>query len=381
MIHQPIDQRTPLLAKSSVPDLSLIQATPFQRALSQWFETSLRDLPWRASKKPYFIWISEIILQQTRVDQGTPYFERFVRQFPTLEALASASIDDVLKAWEGLGYYSRARNLHKGARFVQEAWNGRLPQSYSELLTIPGIGPYTAAAISSIAFSLPEAVLDGNVIRVLTRLFSFSDDVTTAQSKKWLNQAASHLLDERNPGLHNEAMMELGALVCTPISPSCDTCPVSVFCSSFAAGDPLSFPTKKAKKPIPHYDIAVGIIRNDQGEIYIQRRSEDGMLGGLWEFPGGKNEKPESLEATCEREILEETGFQVEIGSKLVSIPHTYSHFKITLHAFECNYKSEGETNTDLPWQWAAREHLAEYAFPTANRKLIDVLTASEDAN
>ena len=348
-----------------------INTDSFQQELSSWFQDFRRDLPWRKSKNPYHIWISEIILQQTRVEQGLPYYLRFVAQFPTVSSLASANLDDVLKTWEGLGYYSRARNLHKGAAYVVANFRGNVPSTYDSLLSIPGVGPYTAAAIASIAFGVPSAVVDGNVIRVLSRLFCFEEDVSKASSKRWIQEAATFLLNEQQPGNHNEAMMELGATICTPHHPRCTSCPVSTYCSSLATKSQLKYPVKKAGKSIPHLDIAVGVIRNEAGHVYVQRRLESGMLGGLWEFPGGKNEPGEPLETTCEREIMEETGMSVRAVSKISAIKHAYSHFKITLHAYECVRCGEEDPTSPLPWVWAAKEQLADYAFPKANRKLI----------
>ncbi len=348
-----------------------------QYALSAWFEINKREMPWRITRNPYHIWLSEIILQQTRVEQGIPYFMRLTTRFPTVESLSDADLDEVLQLWEGLGYYSRARNLHKAAKMIVEKWSGLIPSALDDLLSIPGVGPYTAAAISSIAFGHPHAVLDGNVIRVLSRIFAFPEDVALSSSKQTLHKMASALLDVRRPGDHNESMMELGALVCTP-KPDCPICPVRSFCKGFETGTPTQFPVKRAKKKTPHYHIAVGVIRDEEGRIFIQKRSLDSMLGGLWEFPGGKNESTESYQQTCRREILEETGMSVDVGPLIASIPHAYSHFKITLHAYDCELTSSTIPSTALSWEWAVNEQLQEYAFPKANRLLINMLTQQE---
>lgn len=350
-------------------------ASEFQRALSTWFELNKRDLPWRRTKNPYHIWLSEVILQQTRVDQGLPYFLRFTHRFPSIETLANATLDDVLQLWEGLGYYSRARNLRKAALFVVDELGGQFPSTYDNLLNLPGVGPYTAAAISSIAFDQPRAVLDGNVIRVLSRLTSFSDDVSLSSSKSSLQKLANQLLDKECPGSHNEGLMELGALVCAPANPDCQNCPVSAFCSGFAAGNQTSFPVKRAAKKTPHFDIAVGVIEDEMGRIYVQKRREDGMLGGLWEFPGGKKEASESLQETCRREVWEETGMKVKVGKHIASINHSYSHFRITLHAFLCAQTAPNIPTSTAEWEWVVHENLQTYAFPKANRDLINILT------
>lgn len=343
--------------------------------LTEWFERNRRALPWRESGDPWHIWLSEVMLQQTRVEQGLPYFQRFVEHFPTVQDFAAAELDDVLRLWEGLGYYSRCRNLHKAARLVVEERDGQLPVNYEEWLALPGVGPYTAAAISSIAHHEPKAVVDGNVIRVLTRLHAFDDPVDTGAAKKQIQAWADQFLDVQRPGMHNEAVMELGALVCTPANPDCDTCPVSAHCRGAQQQRPTDFPVKRKKKPAPHYDIAVGIVRDRESRIYIQQRDTEAMLGGLWEFPGGKVEDGESPEDACRREVLEETGMDVLVAAPITTIKHAYSHFRITMHAFECTLLSEMPANPDQPHAWIARESFADYAFPRANRRLLDLLS------
>ena len=347
-----------------------------RRHLAAWFNENKRALPWREDPEPYSIWLSEVILQQTRVEQGLPYFYRFMEHFPSVDVLAAASEDDVLRLWEGLGYYSRGRNLHRAARFVMEERDGALPESYDEWLALPGVGPYTAAAISSIAFGEPQAVLDGNVIRVLSRLLALDEVHSTSSARRKLLMAAETLLDHEHPGRHNEAMMELGALICSPTSPSCPHCPLREGCRASQTGRMTDFPVRKPKKAIPHHDISVAIIRDAENRIFIQQRDRDAMLGGLWEFPGGKVEDGESAEDACIREVKEEIGLDVLPIRKLAAIDHAYSHFKITLHAFEC-LPATGEANaqTDAPSAWIAKEAFSDYAFPRANRRLLDMLS------
>ncbi len=345
-----------------------------RRHLAAWFIENRRSLPWRENPEPYSIWLSEVILQQTRVEQGLPYFFRFLERFPTVEDLAGASEDDVLRLWEGLGYYSRGRNLHRAAQFVMEERAGKLPDTYEDWLALPGVGPYTAAAISSIAFGEKQAVLDGNVIRVLSRLLALDEVHTTSSARRKLMMAAEALLDHDNPGRHNEAMMELGALVCSPTSPSCPQCPFREGCRASKRGQMTDFPVRKPKKAVPHHDIAVAIIRDSQERIFIQQRDRNAMLGGLWEFPGGKVEAGESAKDACIREVREEIGLDVLPIRKLAEIDHAYSHFRITLHAFECLPTSQQEPETDSPTTWIAREAFSDYAFPRANRRLLDLL-------
>lgn len=347
----------------------------FQKRLLSWYSQHARDLPWRQTNNPYHVWLSEIMLQQTRVDQAKPYFERFVASFPTPEHLASASQEDVLRLWEGLGYYSRARNLHKAARQVVDDFQGKLPEDHNELLKLPGIGSYTAAAVASIAFNKPHGVLDGNVIRVLTRLTCNGDDVTKGKTRKALQLLSDHLVSHKQPGDFNQGMMELGATICKPQKPNCAACPVQAFCCAFAAGNMESFPVAKKKAPVPHYDIAVAIIQNEKNQFLIQRRPEDGMLGGLWQFPGGRQETDESLEATCIREMKEELDISIEIEAPFYTLSHAYTHFKITLHAFLCSlHKDTLNTDKEGPLRWVAIDQLSAFPFSRSNRRLADQL-------
>lgn len=319
------------------------------------------------------------MLQQTRVDQARPYYERFIATFPTVESLADADLDTVLLNWEGLGYYSRARNLHRAAQMVVDAFEGRFPDTYDEIRRLPGVGPYTAAAVLSIAFARPHAVLDGNVARVLSRSFAIREEINATRTKKMVQKLADALLDPSQPGDFNQAIMELGATVCTPKAPSCNRCPIQAPCKAFELGTPEAFPVKKKKAPIPHYDIAVGLVFDEKERLLIQRRSEDQMLGGLWEFPGGKRESGELLEDTCRRELQEELGIEVHIRDHFQTVSHAYTHFKITMYAFRCHIR-EGipEPREGIPFRWVPLDALTEYAFPRANRRIIDALIARQ---
>lgn len=347
----------------------------FHEALVAWYEDHKRVMPWRASGDPYRIWVSEIMLQQTRVDQAEPYFNRFMEVFPTVEALAAASQDEVLQAWEGLGYYSRARHLHTAAQHVVEEHGGTVPATYAEIRTLKGIGPYTAAAVLSIAFNKPHAVLDGNVMRVLARVFAIEDDVRSSRTKRLLQDLADALLEPTDPGTYNQAVMELGALVCTPRNPTCTACPLADVCEARAQDLQKRYPVKSKKPPVPHYAIAVGLVFDDNGRLLIQQRPDDAMLGGLWEFPGGKQEPGEPLEETCRRELKEELQIDVAVDAPFYTLDHAYSHFTITMHAFVCHIEAGTPTPPDgVPMTWAAVDALADYAFPRANRRIIEAL-------
>lgn len=331
-------------------------------------------MPWRETDDPYRNWVAEIMLQQTRVDTVRDYYPRFLEAFPTVHALAAADRDAVLKQWEGLGFYARARHLHEAAETVVDEHNGTLPDSMEEIRTLKGIGPYTAAALLSIAFHQPHAVLDGNVKRVLTRVFAVEEDATTSSTERELRRLANELIDTGRPGTFNQAMMELGALVCTPNTPLCDRCPVQSVCMAHAEGTEERFPVTPESEPVPHHDIAVGLVFDDD-RLLIQRRPDEGLLGGLWEFPGGKQEEPESIEAACRREVKEELGIDVAVDDHFYTLSHAYSHFKITLHAFRCHIvEGAPVSREDLPFQWVHISSLDDYAFPRANRRLIEEL-------
>ena len=355
------------------------KVTAFRRAVLAWYACHKRSLPWRDAAEPYQVWLSEIMLQQTRVDQMQPYFERFVEAFPTVEALARASEDEVLKAWEGLGYYARARNLRRAAQHVVDDLGGCIPEEYDELLGLPGVGPYTAAAISSIAFDRDHPVLDGNVTRVLCRLLLVEGDPRRAAVRIELVVAGERLLASGRAGDFNQAMMELGARVCTPRRPGCDRCPVGEFCRAHTElDDPSRLPLRPARKPRPHYEVAAGLIWKDN-RVLLAQRPEQGMLGGLWEFPGGKQEPGETLEQCLAREIREELDFEIGVGELLTSVDHAYSHFTITLHAFEARYRSgQPKALGCSAWQWVAPEALDEFAMPRADRLILEQLSGRE---
>lgn len=315
------------------------------------------------------------MLQQTRVDQATPYFVRFIKAYPTVQDLAAAPLDDVLKNWEGLGYYSRARNLHKAAQSIVTDFGGKFPRTEAEIRTLKGVGAYTSAAVLSIAFGLPLAVLDGNVMRVLTRLFAISDDIKQPKTRTRLQDLASELLDKDDAGNFNQAIMELGATICTPQNPACLLCPIQTSCLAFAQGKQKELPFAKKKEKVPHHQIAIGLVLNEQGKVLINRRPNDGLLGGLWEFAGGKQEPNEALEETCRRELEEELGIKVEVGQKIAEVNHAYTHFKITMHAFLCRLVSgEPKSTNGEPVKWVSMEELDDYAFPKANRKVLEQL-------
>lgn len=343
--------------------------------LLPWFGKNARDLPWRRDRSPYAVWVSECMLQQTRVDTVIPYFLRWMERFPSIDALAAADPSQVLKAWEGLGYYSRARNLHQAAKELRQA-GGQLPTTSDALLSVRGIGPYKAAAIGSLAFGESIPVLDGNVERVLSRLCAISQPISPAV-KEAMKSLLARLIQGHPPGAFNEAMMELGATICTPRNPSCDVCPLSTCCRVRKTGqDPHLFPVKTPKKKIPTVHVGAAVTRRGEDDCWlIAQRLPDGMLAGLWEFPGGKLEEGETMEGCIRRELMEELGLEVQVGEKILVVKHTYSHFHLRLHVHWADWQDGKPQCLDCAdWAWVHPTQLSTYAFGRADLKAIEFM-------
>ncbi len=307
--------------------------------------------------------------QQTRIATVRERYSDFLAAFPDVGSLANADLDRVLKAWEGLGYYSRARNLHRAANEIVEQRGGRLPRTPEELRELPGVGSYTAGAIASLAFGLPEPAVDGNVRRVFARLLD-----AESPSNRTLDQEVRAMLRSANasPGEVNQALMDLGGELCTPRRPRCEVCPLAERCLSRRNGTQEDRPKRKPRTELPHHPIAVAVVRR-RDRVLIGRRPTDGLLGGMWEFPGGKIEPGETPEAAAARELREEMCVEAEIGRLIAVVPHAYSHFRITLHAFEAVWTSGepcGRAVTE--WRWVNTDELRDYAFPAANRPILE---------
>jgi len=358
------------------PLMPVFDLTEFRSRLLHWFQRRQRDLPWRSTSDPYSIWVSEVMLQQTQVKTVIPYYRRFVNRFPDVSTLAAAGQKELMKLWEGLGYYARARNLQRAARIVVAEFNGKVPDDYRTFRALPGVGDYIAAAVLSIAFGKPLATVDGNVKRVLARLLEMREPVNDPKSKASYQVQADRLLAADSPGDFNQAMMELGALVCTPRSPDCAVCPVSLFCLAFRAGTTAAFPRRLEKKPVPVYRIAVGVVVK-RNTFLITLRQAEGLLGGLWEFPGGKVEGEETPARACTREIREETALEVEIADTLAVIHHAYTHFRIRMTVFVCRYRS-GRVSLNGPaaHRWIRFSQIDRFPFPKANHKVFPKLQA-----
>ncbi len=374
--------KTAIPQLDSQPDL-LIQAQDLNpdalsRSLLQWYQTSGRDLPWRKTCDPYKIWISEIMLQQTQVRTVLPYFDRWLNLFPTLETLANAPLQSVLKAWEGLGYYARARNIHRAAMVIMERFSGQFPDTLENAMSLPGIGRTTAGGILSSAFNLPLPILDGNVKRVLSRLINLPVPPDRSLAALW---EISESLVPLNQGRDfNQAFMDLGATVCIPKIPNCLVCPWNGFCKSYNLGVQNQRPMTEPKAPVSHKTIGVAVIwnSNQDNSILIDRRKPEGLLGGMWEFPGGKVEPGETIPECIKREIQEELGIEIAVDESLMTIDHAYSHFKVTLHVYHCRHLSGIPQTIECDEiQWVTLSELNEYPFPTANLKIIQALQQS----
>lgn len=333
----------------------------FQEDLLLWFAVARRDMPWRNTRDPYGIWVSEVMLQQTQVDTVRDYWIRFMERFPTVESLATAHLDAVLKAWEGLGYYSRARNLHKAARALVERHGGVLPADPAALRALPGFGPYTAGAVAAIAFGLPEPAVDGNVLRVLSRLADCHEDVTLPATRKRFEDLARQLTPPGRASAFAQALMELGALICTPRKPRCGDCPVARACRARRAGTAEALPRKATRRKAPHADVAVAVCLSGS-RVLVTRRPERGMLGGLMAFPQVQVAEGEPLEAAIGR-ALQLVGVQGVCERSLVSYPFVFSHLRTIHHAHVARWSS-GEPES--PARWAEVSELPDLAFPKA---------------
>lgn len=342
-----------------------------QKKLLDWYRKERREMPWRHNRNPYRILVSEFMLQQTQVKTVIPYFERWMKSFPTIQKLALARESSVLKHWEGLGYYSRARNLKKAAQIILNNHRGKVPDSMKEIMKLPGVGRYTAGAVLSIAFGQKVPVLDGNVKRVLSRLFLLDENGKTRKSESILWEVMDNLLPDSEAGNFNQACMELGATICLPKNPHCLHCPLKQKCEAQKVKQQNSYPPKQGRVSSSKINVSVAVIFRHK-KIYIQKRKIGQLLGGLWEFPGGKFKQNESSEQCLHREINEELGVTIHIDEKLMVIKHSYTRFRVTLHVFLCRIRSGQISPSQCDeWSWVKTEELDNYPFPAANVKII----------
>lgn len=357
-----------------------------QQALLAWFAAHQRPLPWRVNYTPYEVWISEVMLQQTQMERGVSYFTRWMARFPDVAALAAASEEEVLRLWEGLGYYSRARHVLAAARRIMDRHGGVFPAALEDIRALPGVGPYTAGAIASIAFGEKLPCVDANVERVVARVFDLDTPVKQEPAASAVRAWALRLVPEGKAREHNQAMMELGALVCGK-KPRCGACPLAAFCISLHLGIVDQRPVPGKRTPITPIEVVTGVLRR-KDRIFVQKRLASGVWGNLWEFPGGRVEPGESPEAAVMREFEEETGFAVAVDSKYSIIRHGYTTYKITLHCFALSLAGADGDLEEAPdppvltaasaWRWATPRELEDLAMPAAHRKLADRIFAAD---
>lgn len=338
------------------------------QGLLDWYQANGRDLPWRSSDDGYAKLVAEFMLQQTRVQTVIPYYQRWMARFPTFAVLAAAGIDELLVLWEGLGYYRRAHNLHKAVQGIVSRFGGEIPADTDDLRSLPGIGPYTLAAIQAMIHHQDVLALDGNLRRVLARFYNLEMDPRGAKAQVWLRERVMTVFPAGQASDFNQALMDLGAMICLPRRPRCLDCPLAASCEAHILGLQYERPLLPAKKSIPHYQVTAGILQRN-GTYLLARRPEDKMLAGLWEFPGGKQEPDETLQACLQRELAEELGVDVQVGAQLGTFKHAYSHFRVTLHAFYCNDMQGEPCNYEhdtLAWVPAAA--MGDYAMGKIDR-------------
>ncbi len=338
--------------------------------LLNWYLDNKRTLPWRVrDPDPYAVWVSEIMLQQTRVETVIPYFKKWMRLFPTVHALAKATEHDVLNAWEGLGYYSRVRNLHQAAKIVVENFGGQLPHDLDQLRKLPGIGRYTVGALASIVFGMDEPALDGNLKRVYARLFDIKEPADSSEGEKILWELAREHLPKGQAADFNQALMDLGAAICLPKNPRCLICPLMKMCQARTNGTQAQRPMMKPKKVLPHYVHAAGII-GQGGRVLIAQRPSNGLLGGMWEFPNGRVDQDPAKSLV---KVLK-SGYRLKVRKKaaLGFVQHAYTHFKVTVHAFECELISMSK---DGNLKWVLLKELDDYPMGKIDRLIARKIT------
>jgi A/G-specific adenine glycosylase len=337
-------------------------------SLLKWYSKHGRAMPWRDHPDPYAVWVSEIMLQQTRVETVTPYFEKWMNLFPDINSLAKAKEQDVLNAWEGLGYYSRARNLHKAAKIIASKFNGQLPRDLTELRTLPGIGPYTVGAIASIAYKMDVPTLDGNLRRVFSRLYDVTEFVDSPAGEKILWEFAAQNLPKGKAGDYNQALMDLGATVCLPKNPRCLLCPLMKFCKARKNGTQEQRPLLKPKKRSPHYIHAAAVIV-ERGRVLLCQRPSNGLLGGMWEFPNAKVDEDPAGELA---KVLH-AAYRLRVREKeaLGIVRHVYTHFKVTVHVFRCE---SALVPKNKALKWVKIGELDDYPMGRVDRQIAEKL-------
>lgn len=317
--------------------------------LLSWYGAHRRDLPWRRTRDPYRILVAEFLLQRTRIASGTPYYERFLARFPTVGDLAGAPLDDVLAIWEGLGFYGRARNLHAAAKAIVDRYEGQVPRSHEALASLPGIGPYTAGAVASIAFGVPVPAVDGNVTRVVARLYRIREEADSPATARRVREIAARLVSPDEPGTFNQAMMELGATVCTPASPACERCPLERSCLARAAGEERVLPRVRRRRSGRVVPVAFGLLEAD-GRVLLVRRPPDGLLGGLWSLPGGEVRPRTDVTHGLSGLIRDQAGIAVSVKARLGPVDRTFSHLKWSGSIYRCTSRQVPRDTATVRW-------------------------------
>ncbi len=349
-------------------------AADIRTGLLSWYDRHHRDLPWRHTPDPYRILIAEYLLQRTRIASGTPYYERFIARFPTVRALAAASLDDVLAVWEGLGFYRRARNLHAAARAIVDLHGGVIPNTLQALECLPGTGPYTAGAVASIAFGVSAPAVDGNVVRVIARLFRIRDNVTRGVVRRRMTEIAARLVSPENPGAFNQALMELGATVCTPASPACAECPLERLCLARAAGEERTLPVTARPKTSPTVRVVFGLVTS-RNRVLLVRRPKGQLLGGLWALPGGERTRKDER-ADLAALIRDQSAVAVEVGSRWSRVSRTFSHRKWSGSIFRCKPRRRPRSAETV--RWISREDALRLPLVPFHRDAIRALGGIE---
>lgn len=357
----------------------------FRRTLLNWYDNEKRDLPWRRTKNPYHIWISEIMLQQTQVVTVIPYYERFLEWFPTIEDLANAPEEKLLKAWEGLGYYSRVRNMQKAAQEIMEKFGGVFPDNHKDILSLKGIGPYTAGAIASIAFGLPEPAVDGNVMRVMARLFEVNYDIGDPKNRKIFQAIMEILIDPERPGDFNQALMDLGTDIESAKNPRPDESPIRFFSAAYLHGTYDKYPIKLPKKKPKPIQIQAFVIRNSDGDFLMEKNLDGRLLGGFWSFPIMETdvigqqldlfEKNNAALQTISQKARFEEDYQLKpnwTSKTFPAVKHTFSHQKWTIELIEGNVTTTGFTTTK-ELLWVPQDQLSQYPMATPQKKMLKV--------
>jgi A/G-specific adenine glycosylase len=361
--HQFLDIRASLILTTSKKE-------NIQTRLLRWFEKNGRNLLWRRTSDPYAIWVSEIMLQQTQVGTVTSYYQRFLKSFPTVHHLAKANLSKVLKVWEGLGYYSRAINLHRASKIIVNHFQGKIPNNLRDLLSLPGIGRSSAGAILSFAYDKEAAILDGNAKRVLSRVFAVSGNPVGGKTEGLLWGISEFLIPKGRSNPFNQALMDLGSMLCTPKDPQCPHCPLRNLCRGYLSGKPESYPPRTIKKTIPHITAISAVIQRD-GKVLLNRRPPKGLLGGLWEFPNWKIKTKKNLKRQLRENVKEGFELKVKVKSLLGTFQQTYSHFKLTLHFYQCQ---SSNPNKNKNGKWILIKNLDQLAMPRIHRRIAEMI-------